>query len=362
MSEKLILERFRFGLNLDDPWRYSGMKEPRSIIIPHLLKLELADGERVGKVEEAIARALGRHSSTAEQECLALANAMEKASIDFARCWFPWRYFTGSGNFPMDLLVRVLTERGKAIVPVIACGYSRMLPEGIDVDREPSRYIEQAGQHARELVRHYKQNVRVWQIENEPNWWEMHVAGGWRKGAAWLEKRFRYELLKMLNDSVHEEDGNAVTIINLEADRGISEVELKEYSSLCDYLGFDYYPNYKEAEPVDASAIRKADDMARLVGKNVIISETGYPSGPGWLGYTADKQAKYILSSCLNAFECMHVTAIGIWRYADTSWRSFPPQENHFGIFDELLNEKPAFRVYADTIAQLKGRSEFQHK
>jgi hypothetical protein len=358
-----ILERFKFGLNLDDPWRYTGMKEPKSIIIPHLLKVELKENDTAGKLGEAIARALGRRISNAEEEIIALANAASDAEIDFVRCWFPWNYFVGKvgdeHSFPMDNMVNALKEKGIAVIPVVACGYSRMLPEGINIDKEPSNYIEKAAEHARELVNHYKNSIRVWQIENEPNWWEMHEAAGWRKGAAWLEGKFRYELLKMLNDAVHDEDSNAMTLINIEADRGVDEARM--YSSLSDAIGFDFYPNYQEADPVDARVITKAEEIAENIGKNVIISETGYPSGPSWLGYSYTKQAQYIMRACLQAFECRHVSAISIWRYADTSWRSFPPQENHFGLFDEYLNAKPAYKVFADTIRQLKKDSQLSH-
>src|SRR5437879_11447390 len=36
---------FSFGIDLDDPWRYSGMNPPRSIIIPHLLSISLPEGK-----------------------------------------------------------------------------------------------------------------------------------------------------------------------------------------------------------------------------------------------------------------------------------------------------------------------------
>src|SRR5579884_3528577 len=126
-----ILERFKFGLNLDDPWRYTGMKEPKSIIIPHLLKVELKENDTAGKLGEAIARALGRRISNAEEEIIALANAASDAEIDFVR------KVGDEHSFPMDNMVNALKEKGIAVIPVVACGYSRMLPEGINIDKEP---------------------------------------------------------------------------------------------------------------------------------------------------------------------------------------------------------------------------------
>jgi hypothetical protein len=48
------------------------------------------------------------------------------------------------------------------------------------------------------------------------------------------------------------------------------------------------------------------------------------------------------------------VTGIGIWRYIDTAWRSFPPQENHFGLFDNKGNPKPAWIEFSNVIKELK--------
>jgi len=48
------------------------------------------------------------------------------------------------------------------------------------------------------------------------------------------------------------------------------------------------------------------------------------------------------------------VTGIGIWRYIDTAWRSFPPQENHFGLFDNKGSPKPAWAALSKVIGELK--------
>jgi GH35 family endo-1,4-beta-xylanase len=228
-----------------------------------------------------------------------------------------------------------------------------MLPQGLEPDPDRALYLKRVSIHARLLVRHHKDRIKSWQIENEPNWWAEHVAGGWRSGLAWVyEHGFRHELLRTLNDAVHEEDASATTIINLEADP--VALDPGAYSSYCDILGLDFYPNYKLSHPINTKALKAADQAAKKLSKPVMISETGYPSGPSLLGYSLDNQAKYVEEACRVAHGLNGVTGIGIWRYVDTAWRSFPPQENHFGLFDKKGNLKPAWTEFSKTIKELK--------
>lgn len=366
-----LTKRFSFGVNLDDTWRYSGVEEPKSIIFPHLLSLSLRERGSFERVEEAT---IALHQQPIPQEeagraSLALADSLRSVGADFARCWFPWRFYepeplprselsslpeSGYEKWPTDSLVKALTDQGVAVLPVLACGYQRMLPKGLSPDVGARDYVERACLHARALVRHYKGSVSSWQIENEPNWWRMHEAGGWRAGASWLEEGgFRDDLLRALNEAVHEEDPGATTVVNLEADEG--RLDLAPYENLCDVIGLDFYPNYKASEPVDASVIRRAGSVAVESGKQVLIAETGYPSGPTLLGYSKGKQADYVAQALREAFSEDRVTGIGIWRYLDTSWTSFPPQENHFGLVDEKEGPKEAWYRYGQVLKELKS-------
>ncbi len=253
----------------------------------------------------------------------------------------------------MDDLVNTLTSKGIGVVPVLACGYQRMLPQGLEPDPNRNLYLKRASIHSRLLVRHYKDRVKTWQIENEPNWWAEHEAGGWRSGLSWAEDHsFKQELLDALNQSVHAEDPSAKTIINLEADA--KTVDPGPFSGLCDVLGLDFYPNYKSAHPVNPGVLKLADEIGKTLQKPVIVSETGYPSGPSFLGYSLEHQAEYVENACREAFALNSVMAVGIWRYVDTAWRSFPPQENYFGLFDKKGNRKPAWAAYSKAIKELK--------
>jgi hypothetical protein len=365
-----LTERFSFGINLDDPWRYSGITPPRSIIIPHLLSVSLPEGKILDEADEQEIGLRGEvePETVAGRAVAALADTLVDANVGFVRCWFPWKYFEpfpvpeasldqllekSYAQWPMDDLVNTLTSRRIAVVPVIACGYQRMLPQGLEPDPNRDLYLKRVSIHTRLMVRHYKDRIKNWQIENEPNWWAEHAAGGWRSGLAWVhEHGFRHELLQSLNDTVHKEDPSATTIINLEADAMV--LDPGAYSSYCDILGLDFYPNYKISHPINTKVLKMADQVAKKLSKPVMISETGYPSGPSLLGYSADSQAKYVADTCREAHGLDGVTGIGIWRYIDTAWRSFPPQENHFGLFDNKGNPKPAWIEFSNVIKELK--------
>ncbi len=365
-----LARRFSFGINVDDSWRYTGFREPKSIIIPHLLSVSLPEGRVLESVDEELIREHGdvEPKTAAERASLSLAENLVDAKIDFVRCWFYWRFFEPAlrpaeelerlfelsyAEWPTDGLVRILADHGIDIVPVLACGYQRMLPDGLSVDSSRDLYLKRASIHTRLLVRKYKDKIRFWQIENEPNWWREHAAAGWRSGSSWIDPHgFREQLLHTLNESVHAEDPNGRTIINLEADS--KTIDPSYYAPFCDILGLDYYPNYRSSSPINTSVFKSADQIAKDVGKPVMISETGYPSGPGILGYSTLKQAEYVRSACNEAFGVDRVNGIGIWRYIDTSWRSFPDQENHFGLIDRHGNHKPAWAALIETIRKLK--------
>ncbi len=307
--------------------------------------------------------------TTAARAALALADSLVEAEVDFVRCWFPWKYFEPSPvsessldnlleqsyrKWPMDNLVDILTSRRIAIVPVVACGYQRMLPEGLKPDKNRQLFIKRAAIHTRLLTRHFRSRIKNWQIENEPNWWAEHEAGGWRSGLIWVEDQgFKLELLKELNNAVHIEDPSASTIVNLEADA--KTFRPSQFSPYCDVLGLDFYPNYKSAHPINPGVEKLADQVGNTLEKPIMISETGYPNGPGILGYSSENQAKYVEGACREAFALERVTGIGIWRYIDTEWKSFPPQENHFGLFDKTGNPKPAWNTYSRVIKELKS-------
>src|SRR5437870_13835749 len=309
-----LTKGFSFGIDLDDPWRYSGMNPPRSIIIPHLLSISLPEGKILDEADDREIRARGEveSGSVAGRAVVSLSDYLVQSKVDFVRCWFPWKYFEplpiaeanldhlleeSYSHWPLDDLVSTLTSHGIGIVPVIGCGYHRMLPQGLEPDKNKTLYLKRVSTHARLLVRKYKDQVKCWQIENEPNWWTAHEAGGWRSGSSWIrDPIFKQQLLRRLNTAVHTEDSSAKTIINLEADA--KTLDPGAYSSSCGIFRLDFYPNYRSSHPINTKVLKLADDVAKALGKPVMISETGYPSGPSFLGYSAERQAEYVDSAC----------------------------------------------------------------
>jgi hypothetical protein len=364
-----LTKRFSFGVNIDDYWRYAGTKPPKSIIIPHLLSVTLPESKsQLSGLETSDGDGNEHPTARVDAACISLANALSRARVDYVRCWFAWNLFepeinrsltpddlleTSYSHWPMDPLVNALKDQGIGIVPVLGCGYQRMLPKGLKVDSNPALYIKRVSAHARLVVRRYRDRVKCWQIENEPNWWIRHLAAGWRSGSTWLRPgTFRDSLLQGLHDSVRAEDPASMIIVNLEGDA--RHLQSSNYTRFCDILGLDFYPNYEVSSPINLSVFRLTSKVAKEAGRPVIISETGYPSGPRILGHSRLKQAEYVRRACREAFQMDKVNGVGLWRYTDSAWKSFPFQENYFGLIDSNGNSKPGWSAYSDTILDLK--------
>ncbi len=347
-------------------WLYAGAVEPKSIMIPYLLSVRLPRGPiRVppdiepmktlnpsGKqVEQSLVDEPGDKKDFSQD----LAAELKSRGIQFVRCWFQWNFFepevTDLGNptyeFPLDDFVSSLKESGIEIVAVIGNGYSRFLPKGLNLE-DTNDYVARLESVCRATIRHYKDSIKIWQIENEPNWWNEHYATHWRSGGIWFEPGIQETILANLNRLVREEDPSATIVINLEADE--RKTNWSFYAKYCDILGLDFYPNYSHSSPVDASEVKFASEVKKETGLPVFIAETGYPSGPSLFGYSEEKQVEYIRSACEQSFSCDEIFALSVWRYSDTYWRSFPEQENHFGLMTKEGSPKPAWIEYHSQI------------
>ena len=349
-------------MNLDNMWDFAGLPQPKSIIVPYFINVSLPRGPfRVPSNQ-----APGSHDVTEDPPQGAkkgkdlseeFSMEMKEAGISFVRAWFQWNFFEpkvsreGQSNFsfPLDDFVYYMNEAGIRIMGVIGNGYSRFLPEGLNLD-DPSQYISRLSESSRQIVRHYKDKIDLWQIENEPNWWREHYSTNWRKGGIWFKEGMRDSILGSLRNIVREESPNSKIVINLEADR--PDTNWKFYSSYCDILGLDFYPNYSHSSPIDVSEFRLAEKVKNDTGLPVFIAETGYPSGPSLFGYNETKQAEYVTKACDEALAIDSINAICIWRYCDSYWRSFPIQENHFGLLTQDGREKAAWTAYTSKIRQ----------
>ena len=365
-------DSFGWGICIDDPWTYAGFPAPKSIIIPHVLSLRLPQGPVSLNFGQRTRRKSGRQLSSVSYSDLSyakkkdltrifsnnLAAQLKRNNIRFVRCWFQWNLFQPrilpgkrqNYRFPLDEFVRIMNEKGIEIIAVIGNGYFRFLPTGLDIDNARV-YVSRLADASREIVRHYARKIAVWQLENEPNWWLQHFAVDWRRGGVWFEPNIAEKILTELHEIVRDEDPNALTLVNLEAD-GTNNHATK-YSGFADIMGLDFYPNYLNANPINVGGIRKASAVKRETGKPVIITETGYPSGPNLLGYSKANQSKYVTQVCEEARSCEAISALSMWRLQDSYWLSFPFQENSFGLLNRQGIPKPA---WFDYIRQTKGK------
>jgi hypothetical protein len=368
--------KFQWGINIDNVWIYSGLPPPKSEIVPFLVSLRLSRGPIDTFEHPNLDHALNEHNQLAVEElespnaveevCQDLVARLKDAKISVVRAWFPWNYFTknlepaNNDNmqspmtleYVMDTFVETLRSNGIGVLGVLANGYSRFLPRGADVENL-RKYMIQLVPSCEQIVRHYKGAIDTWQIENEPNWWRGHVAVDWRKGLIWLEHDSEELILEALYKVVRQECPNGKVMINVEADRRPNNWGL--YAKYADVIGLDFYPAYAHPHLTSAEEIKSlSSEVKKQTGKQLVVAETGQPSGPELLGYSEDKQAEFVRSACEEAFTSDVLDGLFIWRYSDSYWRSFPMQENHFGLLTKERKPKKAWGEYAD---QIRGKS-----
>jgi hypothetical protein len=363
--------RFRWGIGIDDAWTYAGAPPPKSIIIPHLLRITLPQGPLSMNFGET--RANTRNHSDMSEISLTESSELQKSAVanflsknlalhlrqngvQFVRCWFQWNLFqprvgqdgTQTYKFPLDTFVQIMNDYGIQIIGVIGNGYERFLPKYLQIDKL-KEYVPHLSASSREIVRHYRGKIGLWQLENEPDWWLQHFASDWRRGGVWLDRNAIDTILGELQEIVHEEDPGTPTLVNLEADK--SEIFMRSYSKYCDILGLDFYPNYANPGLKDLSKLKERVREAReYSGKQIMITETGYPSGPRIFGFDQKKQAGYVKAICEEAYAMDSISSLSLWRLADPYWLSFPFQENNFGLINRQGIPKQAWFEYSDQI------------
>ncbi|MGI0090356.1 MAG: hypothetical protein ACREBS_01480 [Nitrososphaerales archaeon] len=362
--------KFSCGICIDDMWTYAGVLPPKSIIIPHLLSVRLPQGPfsmNFGKNPSTRGRArlstvsLTEPSDAQKTELTKLfsknlARHLRQNRVRFVRCWFQWnlfqpRIYSGKDQayeFPLDNFVQTMNDEGIDIIAVIGNGYDRFLPAGLNINNL-NEYLPRLSEASREIVSHYRGKISMWQLENEPDWWLEHFASDWRRGGIWFDRDAVDRILGELHGTVLEEDPGALTMINLEADT--SGAFSRSYSRFCDVLGLDFYPNYTHADPINVSKLKdKVSEAKKSSGKQIMITETGYPSGPKLFGFDQKRQSEYIRAICEEVYSIDSVGALGIWRLSDPYWLSFPFQENSFGLINRQGMPKDAWFVYLDQV------------
>jgi hypothetical protein len=362
--------KFHWGLNIDDVWNYAGLAAPKSIVIPYLFSTIVRGGLFTLPHPSALTASRTTKKRDTGRQSEVLATYLKKNGVDFVRCWFQWNFFEQAMRigqhppsssatwaslysdylFPLDDFVSKMTEAGIGIIGAIGNGYNRFLPIGLQTDHL-DEYLKRLTDSSTEIVRHYKDKVKVWQIENEPNWWKAHYYGHWRKGAIWLTERSLEPILNALYNVVRSECPGATIIVNLEAEE--KDANWKLFAKYSDILGLDFYPNYFPGTQIHPSKLgATALEVRKETGLPIFVIETGYPTGPRLFGYSEAKQCEYIRIACETAFSCDAITGLGWFRFSDSYWRSFPPQENYFGLLSKKGRPKPGWYEYVNQIRQ----------
>ncbi|MDE1825127.1 MAG: hypothetical protein KGH61_02375 [Candidatus Micrarchaeota archaeon] len=368
MSFKVVGGKFNFGVDIDDMWRYAGIPDPPSVIVPFLLRKKTHNGRfslpatdpklRKYEVGDFVGSLLKEENGHEPRRLSrAVASFLKKNGIDYVRCWFPWNFFEtseeGVYEFPLDDFVKEFDEAGIGIMAVIGDGYNRFVPENIKTSNVEA-YAKRLVRASREIVRHYKGRVRAWQIENEPNGWIGQGLADWRTGLIWLDRNNQKVILGALSHMVREEYRRAKLVINIDY-IGL-KVDWKWYSQYCDIIGVDSYPSYVNPRNTDMPKIAEIATRAGMeTGFPVYMIETGYPTGPKCIGFNEARQAEYVASACKRAASCDSISGMGIYRLADSYWKSFPPQEDYFGLLDVQGRAKPAWNEYIRQIRKAKG-------
>ncbi|MEW5761560.1 MAG: hypothetical protein AB1779_12440, partial [Candidatus Thermoplasmatota archaeon] len=254
----------------------------------------------------------------------------------------------------------------KSITPIIdiATGYDSFLPSGLKLGNDMSdldKYIEHLYWHARTVVHRYN-FLEYWQAENEINWWWAHEIAKWRIGKVWCDIKVKDRILETITKAIRDE-GKHKIIFNFEVDLSTYLIEAFRYSKLYDILGIDFYPWWDPTHLINWGQIFTGAEIflkvleARIIGKDLIVMEIGYPSGMKYInqdklketgygsffGYNQKHQASYL---ALSLKACRLGGAKGyFWYTLEDLWVSTNPEGTQ-GLV--LLNgkKKDSFNEY----------------
>lgn len=266
-----------------------------------------------------------------------LTTLAQRAGVKWSREEFNWgRIEPQKGQFDWafyDLMVDTARKHGISVYGLFCywSGWTKpYTPEGID---DYCRFVG-------EVVRHFKDRIRYWEVWNEPN------IGFWSG-----PKEMYAQLLTKAYDAIKAADPQAVVLGCSTA--GIDKDFIRKTMDLggrFDELTVHPYRPRLEEE----SLIRELREVRDLVGgKRVWITEVGFPTQL-FSGVGERQQASIIVR--------VYLAAIASGAVANTSWYDFRNDgvdplynEENFGIIRNDFRLKPAYRAFATLGRLLEG-------
>jgi len=261
------------------------------------------------------------------------------------RTSFVWKIIEPSpNNFNFtyyDTLVNEASKLGLKIIAILGMGTQDMLPSWVkDVD-DPN-YINYLSQYAQAVTTRYSSKIEIWQIENELNHVGFYKWVGWRTGNWSFEKI--HNILNTLSQIVRK-NTNGKIMINVIVDNPNWLSFLKSINNIhYDIVGLDYYPNYLDdyssdaGDPSKALKIYEYIKIAKQLGKDVIVTETGYSTYN--IKHTEENQVAFI-QNILKGALLMGVKDIVFYQYKDQSEGN--DIESNFGLISYNGSPKQAW-------------------
>jgi hypothetical protein len=279
--------------------------------------------------------------------------------------WQSFSHFYKPDWSVYDLLVDKLDNNNINIFAVICNGDYKQMPlyngEGIypgsaEIDNES--YMAHAKLHAAGVALRYKDKIQYYQAENELNAAGLQVYP-WlaRKGYdAWNDWDFQTELLRTISDGIKYSDNTSListnfVVIGCDWHSHVDDWTSGSNADILDIVGVDVYSNYLYGWPVDDHSVGGCVEEAyqNSNGKPVIVSETGYPTQPWYLGYNESRQAYYVKENMEDAWD---KGAKGFFYYRlitkESSSSGGFPQESYWGFVRKNDTYKPALNEFHD--------------
>lgn len=198
--------------------------------------------------------------------------------------------------------------------------------------------------HITRIVNAYKQQIKVWNIFNEPM----------RANLLGLTEKQTIEIIGEGARAVRDSDQSVRILIN-NTDIGGENPEVFPYDFLqkviqagvdFDVIGLEFYYNACVADGLHPMARRTLSSMGQLIdqystlGKKVHITEISVPSEPIGEGYwgqpwSEELQAEYLKAAYTIFFSKLQVEAIGWWNVTDK-----PTGRSPFIYHGAILNEQ----------------------